>query len=265
MMHPIHAFCFAELVTPDLEPAKRFYGDVIGWTTVEIPGQSRYATWQMNGRTVAGLRPAALKTQWIGYVHVESVDRAAARALNLGARVVIPASDTPGVARTCVLADPEGAALGLWEPGGVDGTDLETGPGSLWWMELMARRIVTARAFYTSLFEWSLVETMKFETGKPYTLFKQGDRSVGGGLQFDPEWGMVPTWQVYVEVDDFASTSRRACDKGGQTGFWRDVPAVGRIGVIVDPGGAAFLVAHPLPSASSTASATASQLPASGG
>ncbi|MGH9239255.1 MAG: VOC family protein, partial [Vicinamibacterales bacterium] len=35
MIHPLHTFCFAELYTPDVARAKKFYGDLFGWTFVE--------------------------------------------------------------------------------------------------------------------------------------------------------------------------------------------------------------------------------------
>jgi predicted enzyme related to lactoylglutathione lyase len=185
-------------------------------------------------------------------VHVADVDETAARAVALGATIASPAADTPGVARTCLLADPEGAIVGLWSPRGIDGTAVESGPGSLWWMELATRDMTAAGSFYSALFGWGLAHTMKFENGPlGYTLFKVDDRSTGGAFQFEPEWGLTPAWLAYFEVSGYAAAVSRACELGGQEGFARDVPQVGRIGFIDDPWQASFVIADPLKSVSS--------------
>jgi predicted enzyme related to lactoylglutathione lyase len=247
VLHPLHSFCFAELRTPDLASAQRHYGDLLGWSSVDVPGTSgNYCLFQIGSRTVVGLRRADAETRWVAYVHVENVDATTARARELGADVVSPPGDTPGLARTSVLADREGAVIGLWEPHGLDGTAVETGPGSLWWVELLARDIDAAGVFYSSLFGWDVTYTSKFDTPHVYTLFKIGDRSVSGGGQLDPEWGVTPRWQVYFEVANHDATASRACELGGTSGFWRDVPHAGRIGHLTDARGGEFVVAQPL-------------------
>jgi len=250
--HPAATFCFAELVmAADLDAARRFYSPLLGWTLDERPGSpGEYAMFRRGGSDVAGMRRhAAGEPGWIAYVHVPDVDASVARARELGAAIVTPPVEDPGLARRAVIRDPEGAVLGLWEPRGFAGTQLETGPGSLWWVELATGDMTAARAFYAALFGWRLDHTTRFDNGPHgYTLFKVGDRSAAGAFQFEPEWMMTPVWQVYYKVDDFAATAARACELGGEQGFWRDAPNAGRIGVLVDPGGASFLIAQPLAS-----------------
>jgi predicted enzyme related to lactoylglutathione lyase len=246
--HPAGTVCFAELQAPEIEAPARFYGALLGWTTaVAAGGPAGYAMFRSGDRDVVGLRPVSSEPRWVAYVKVASVDVTAARAAGLGATIVSAPSETPGVARTCLIADPEGAVIGLWEPRGIDGTALDTGPGSLWWVELATGNMAAARAFYAALFEWRLDHTTRFENGPHgYTLFKVGDRSAAGAFQFEPEWGMTPTWQVYFQVASFDATAAQACAMGGEQGFWRDAPNAGRIGVLVDPGGVSFLIAQPL-------------------
>ena len=158
-----------------------------------------------------------------------------------------PPIETPGVATVALLRDPEGTILGLWQADGVEGTSLDDGPGSLWWVELATADMQTARARYASIFGWRLDHTMKFDNGpRGYTLFKVGDRSVAGAFQFESDWGIAPAWQVYFEVDDFDAAGSRACELGGKLTFFRDAPNAGRVGVLLDPGGALFCVAQPL-------------------
>jgi predicted enzyme related to lactoylglutathione lyase len=257
MVHPLNSFCFAELLTPDPDAAARFYGDLLGWSVRDAG--SGYSMFHLDDRDVRSVRLQpdqhvvgmrqwkGDEAHWASYVKVESVDETVARALVLGATVLAPASDTPGIARTALIGDPEGAVFGLWEPHGVDGTAVETGPGSLWWIELASGDKEKAAAFYTSLFPWTVVDTTTYENGRHgYTLFKLGDRSTSGAFQFEPEWGVMPAWQPYFEVTNFDATAARACELGGEQGWWRDAPHAGRIGIIIDPHGGLFEIAQPL-------------------
>jgi predicted enzyme related to lactoylglutathione lyase len=244
MDHSVGTFCFAELHTPAPELSAAFYRDLFGWSTRQISDE--YWMFCLGNSNVVGMRRADTH-RWVACVRVDNVETTMARAKTSGVTVVTPAVETPGVARTAMLRDDEGAVIGLWEPRGVDGTALETGPGSLWWVELATGAMGPAQRRYASLFDWGIVHTTKFENGPHgYTLFKVGERSAGGAFQFEPDWGVSPAWQVYFEVTNFEASAARACALGGEQGFWRDAPNAGRIGVVSDPGDGLFLIAQPL-------------------
>ena len=242
--HPVGTFYFAELQTPAPEVSAGFYCDLLGWSVRQI--SERYWMFRSGGSDVVGMRRADTH-RWLACVRVDSVESTVSRAQTLEMTVVTPAVETTGVARTAMLRDHEGAFIGLWEPRGVEGTALETGPGSFWWAELATAAMGPAQRRYASLFDWGIAHTTKFENGPHgYTLFKVGERSAGGAFQFEPEWGVTPAWQVYFEVTDFEASVARACALGGAQGFWRDAPNAGRIGVVLDPSGGLFLIAQPL-------------------
>jgi predicted enzyme related to lactoylglutathione lyase len=231
------AFCFAELNTSDVDGAQRFYRDLFGWTTVDVPESGgHYILFQLDGRDVAGLRRRESGPhRWVGYVFVESIDDTTARATQLGATADSPAVRMPGIGRTRIIRDPAGAEIGLWEAGGHQGARVIDVAGSMWWMELMTSDAAQARSFYTSLFGWTFVETEKYALPHPYTVLKLGEQSVAGIAQSEPDWGIAPRWQVFVGVHNWKETVTKACATGGSLGFWRDVPGVGRLGVIEDP------------------------------
>jgi predicted enzyme related to lactoylglutathione lyase len=248
-MHAIGTFCFAELHTPTPERSAGFYGDLFGWSVRQI--SDRYWMFRRGSSDVVGMRRADIH-RWIGCVRVDNVDSMVVRARTLQMTVAMPPLETSGVACAAMLRDEEGAVIGLWEPRGVEGTALETGPGSLWWVELATGLMSGAQRRYAALFDWGIAHTMKFENGPHgYTLFKVGERSAGGAFQFEPEWGVTPAWQVYFEVADFDASVARACSLGGEQGFWRDAPNAERIGVVLDPSGGLFLIAQPLAVATS--------------
>lgn len=160
--HPVGTFCFAELHTPDLPATAPFYHSRLGWGIREVSAD--YSIFELDGRPVTGLRRSA-EHRWIGYVRVSDVDVAETRATELGARVPASPADTTGIARTCLLADREGAILGVWSPPGLEGTAVDDGRGSLWWMELATGDAGAAQRYYSSLFGWGSEHTMKFENG----------------------------------------------------------------------------------------------------
>jgi predicted enzyme related to lactoylglutathione lyase len=247
MNHSAGSFCFAELHTPELERAAQFYCDLFGWTVCRV--SDTYWMFVAGAANVVGMRRSS-QHRWLPCVRVGTMAAILAHANGQGLVAMGPPLRTPGVADVTVLCDREGAVLGLWQADGVEGTSLDDGPGSLWWVELATADMQAARSRYASIFGWRLDHTTKFDNGPHgYTLFKVGDRSVAGAFQFEPEWGIEAAWQVYFEVRDFDATAARACALGGEQGFSRHVPNAGRVGVLLDPGDGLFCIARPLPPA----------------
>ena len=58
--HHVGKVVWADLVTPDLDGAKRFYGALFGWTFRSVPGDSNYALALLDGEPVGGLFQKAL-------------------------------------------------------------------------------------------------------------------------------------------------------------------------------------------------------------
>ena len=247
MSHPPGTFCFAELYTPDVARAKRFYSELFGWTVVDRSGM--YSIFQKDGQDVVALRRSdAGESRWVCHVVVDSTDRMSARVLELGGKVVMPPFDTPDIARTAVVASPEGALFGLWEARGHTGAALQDKTGSMWWVELATADRESARPFYVDLFGWTFIETGKYETGPHrYTIFKAGDVSAGGAFQFEPDWGVSPMWQVYFAIDDYDAFIKRAEALGADPGFNREVPHTGHLCIVNDPSDALFVVMQPTP------------------
>jgi predicted enzyme related to lactoylglutathione lyase len=245
-VNPYGSFCFADLNTRNAAGAAQFYGAILGWRVADAPeARGTYSLFQSDGKTVAGLRHAhPIPAGWVCYLAVESADATAARARELGASVLAPPADVPGLARTCVLQDPEGAQFGLWEARGSRGADAQDTHASMWWVELLARDVVAARKFYTSLFPWSVRETLTYGPAS-YTVFTIGEMSVAGAAQFGPDWDVTPRWQVYFSVPDYEAVAARAATLGGTIDFQRDVPAAGRLGIMRDPERALFAVMRP--------------------
>ncbi len=118
------SFVWWELVTPDVEGAIDFYGQVIGWSASKIDMQGQdYWLWSREGDE---MNPGGLMTPpgqydgpafWIYYVWVEDVDATTARVESLGGQVKLQPQDVPGQGRISAITTPGGVMLGLFTPG----------------------------------------------------------------------------------------------------------------------------------------------------
>ena len=113
------AFSWSELMTPDPEAAGRFYGALFGWTVQTMDmGTGPYHVANVGDTGVAGIMQtppdqAGLPPMWGVYITVADTDAAAARCVELGGKVLVPAMDVPTVGRMAVLQDPQGAVFSV--------------------------------------------------------------------------------------------------------------------------------------------------------
>jgi predicted enzyme related to lactoylglutathione lyase len=117
------SFHWNELVTRDVEKAKKFYGDTIGWTFdgMSMP-DGTYWVAKMGDAAVGGLFPIAgpqwdgVPEHWMSYLAVDDVDARIKKAQAAGAKLMRPAFDIPGVGRIAILTEPGGAGIGWITP-----------------------------------------------------------------------------------------------------------------------------------------------------
>lgn len=114
-------FCWNELSTNDLDAAKRFYTELLGWQLKEsdATGMKYTEIVASTGEHIGGIYQSGPECggeappHWMSYVAVDDVDARAARVESLGGKVCVPPMDIPNVGRFCVINDPSGAALSL--------------------------------------------------------------------------------------------------------------------------------------------------------
>jgi uncharacterized protein len=112
--------------------------------------------------------------------------------------------------------------------------------GEFHWNELMTRDVARAKEFYADAMGWSF-DTMTMPGGGTYTLAMIGGKPVGGIFEINgPEYKDVPeSWMSYIAVDDVDARVKKATAAGAKVmkpAF--DVPGVGRIVILLEPGGA---------------------------
>jgi predicted enzyme related to lactoylglutathione lyase len=110
-----------ELLTRDVDSAKRFYAAVFGIDPADFPmgDGPPYTIFNVNGRGVAGVLlmpdgfPAEVPSHWVTYFAVDDTDASAAKATSLGATVMREPFDIPDVGRIAWLTGPHGDAFAI--------------------------------------------------------------------------------------------------------------------------------------------------------
>lgn len=111
--------------------------------------------------------------------------------------------------------------------------------GTFYWNELMTRDPERAKKFYRDTVGWNF-EAMPMPDGT-YWVAKANGEAAGGIFPLsNPQFDGVPEgWMSYLAVDDVDARVKRAETAGAK--LMRpifDVPNVGRIAILREPGGA---------------------------
>lgn len=238
-------FCWMNMITPQPDAARAFFGQLLGWTFDDMPGMGHSVL--VDGHNIGGLfdldgpqTPPGTKPVIGAMIKVESADAMADKVKALGG--TCPAVfDVMDAGRIAVCYDPDGANFDLWEPKSSQGMDVDPAThGAPSWFEVMSKDPVRAAAFYTGLFGWT-AEAMTMPDGA-YTTLKLGDAYVAGLMQMPSELGDTPAqWGTYFTVRDVDATASEAVALGAMLVVPpQDVPGVGRFCGIVSPQGVMF-------------------------
>ncbi len=114
------AFSWSELRSTDIEKAKAFYTDVIGWTTepMDMGEGGIYTVLKIGDMPVGGMMAmpeaaAGAPSHWMLYVTVDDVDKRLEQATAAGGTITMPPMDVPGVGRMASFTDPTGAEISI--------------------------------------------------------------------------------------------------------------------------------------------------------
>ncbi len=120
---PVGSIGWLDLTVPNAEEVRDFYTEVIGWSAAPVD-MGDYNDFNMmlpgNEEPTAGVCHARgdnadLPPVWMVYIVVADADASAARCKELGGEVL--AGPRGEKSRYCVIKDPAGAVLALFQPG----------------------------------------------------------------------------------------------------------------------------------------------------
>jgi predicted enzyme related to lactoylglutathione lyase len=248
--HPAGAVGWFDLMTSDPEAARRFYGELFGWSFDIGPAElGHYAMCRLRDRNVCGLGPVPpgnpMPPAWSVYFITDDLDRTLMRVRELGGNVVVDAMDIPEAGRMAVAADATGAVFGMWQGTQHQGAQVIEEPGAMAWCEVNTRDGAKASAFYAKVFD---LEVKQLEApGMDYKTLHTGDKTVGGVLQMDKHWpeSVPPHWMAYFAVASTDASCARVTELGGKVCVPAFDTPYGRISVVEDPQGATFSIVQP--------------------
>lgn len=116
------SFVFNELITDDLEAAKRFYGELLGWTFTEaktVTGEM-YINAFKDKKPVAGMMLKEgnvaddVPLCWDPYIGVDDINISMEKVKELGGTVIVPITEIPMAGYFCVIKDTSGVSLNLF-------------------------------------------------------------------------------------------------------------------------------------------------------
>jgi predicted enzyme related to lactoylglutathione lyase len=249
--------CWADAVAPDMEAAKRFYGEVLGWTFADTKhALGDYTICLKNDQPVAALTPPEStvggRPAWNTYLKTTDAHTAAERIEEAGGKLVRGPVEFPGGSRVLLALDPGGAVFGAWEPGSMAGARVYGEPGAITWADVNTRAPAAVDAFYGTVFgveavAWSDIpeefpgDAPPEQTGMDYVVYKGAASGpmLCGRLTMTADLADVPpNWMIFFNVEDADSAADRVAAAGGLVAVAPFDTPYGRMTVVADPNGA---------------------------
>jgi predicted enzyme related to lactoylglutathione lyase len=240
----IGKFVWHDHTSGDVEKAKSFYTELLGWEIEMFDGAGMdYPMIKANGAMHGGFGESqgGSPPHWLGHVAVEDADESAEKVKAAGGTIYYGPSDIPEVGRFFIFADPQGAVLSAFASSGPpQGPRAE---GAFVWNELATSDVDGAKKFYGDVFGWTSRD-MDMGGGMTYSIFEAPGGDAGGGMPLTEDMkkhGVPPNWLAYLGTDDVDAATEKAKELGATVHMEpTDIEGVGRFSVLQDPTGAAF-------------------------
>ena len=223
MFSPKGHFSWYELMTSDTKAAGKFYSDVVGWNTREMPSPdgTAYTIFGIGEIGMAGMLNLPGHVAWIGYIYVDDVDAHVEKIAAAGGKLWKPATDIPGMLRFAVMSDPQGAAIVVFTPDPAMPSPQQPvppTPGTIGWHELNTTDLEAGFDFYNKLFGWTKVNDMDMGPMGVYRIFDEGDhKQMGdGGMMTKAPNIPVSCWNFYFSVDSIGRAIESVKAGGGK-------------------------------------------------
>lgn len=231
----------------DVEGAKSFYGDVLGWTFGEASSQyGNYTQAYADGKAVAAVVPPMPgqegQSQWCLYFASPDAAATAERIRENGGEVLMEPMQVGEFGTMCLAREPSGAVFGVWQAGAHEGFEATAVPGAYCWAEVFTREPEQSDTFFSAVFPYTAKQID--DASVDFRMFDLGENTVLGRMKmtddFPPE---VPSYiNVYFTVGDCDEAVAKATKLGAILRFGPMSSPFGRFAALSDPQGANFSV-----------------------
>lgn len=236
-------FIWFDLITNDVEAAKRFYGGLFGWEFEDENPADLFTLIKYRGKPLGGivfgkrLKQQVSESRWLSYLSVPDVDKATEYINTNGGTLYRKPAELPHRGRYAVVSDPQGALFALLKASNGDPPDEEPEMGEWLWNELLTSDANSAVSFYEEFLGYQH-EAIEVRENVTYYILKQDDKPRAGVLK-SPWEEVKPNWLPYVRVENPAGLIEQVKSLGGQVLLAPD-PDIrkGSVAIIADPSGA---------------------------
>lgn len=240
---------WVDLLTSDVDVAKSFYSDVLGWEfDAPIGGVDHNAgVARKSGMPVAGIVPGPSASgnepagRWMMMLYTPDVVAAYKGAVAAGAGEILPPQDLGPAGAAAVIADPSGALVGLRAPGDEQAILAAGEPGTPVWFELyISANWEKTLEFYHELAGWD-IRTGGEGDGERFGVGEIDGQPVAGFIDaasVQPEEAPQAMWSVHFGVADVEEAAKTVADKGGAVLAGPLNTSLGRAVLVADAVGA---------------------------
>jgi predicted enzyme related to lactoylglutathione lyase len=262
-------FVWHELMTPDTSGAHAFYSKVLGWKTQPWEHDPSYQMFAAASGPLGGSVQATGAPHWLHYIGTSDIDATVAQVKSRGGSVKKDVTSMPNGGKYAVLADPQGAAFGVYYSPMDGGKESPPKRGEFSWHELATTDWQGAVDFYSAVFGWTKMAEHDMGAMGKYVLFGSNGVQRGGMFNKPAEMPGGPAWLGYVRVKDVNEAVKKTKGaRGTLVNGPMEVPGGDWIAQFVDPYGAMFAVhtlaadLKPAQPAAAPAAAPAAEAPA---
>lgn len=243
---PVGAPCWIELFSSDTDKARAFYGELFGWTSEQMgPEYGGYINFSKDGVRVAGCMlndgSQGVPDFWTTYLSTDDAQKTCDAAVANGGELHLAPMQVMELGTMAMVADPGGAAVGVWQPASHAGFEVIGEPGAPNWFELQTRDYDGAIAFYRNVFRWD-THTASDTPELRYTILGEGEQQRAGimdGSAYLPE-DQRPFWAIYFGTASTDASLERTVALGGAVVDPAVDTPYGRMATATDPTGTIF-------------------------
>ncbi|MEW1928789.1 VOC family protein [Streptomyces sp. NPDC088360] len=245
--HPEGTPCWADAMFPDVEAAKSFYGEVLGWTfdsgSEEFGG---YTQARSDGKAVAAVVPQMGGVEgpaaWNLYLATPDAAATAAKIRDNGGTLAMEPTQVGDFGTMVTAKEPSGAYFSVWQPGTHQGFEKMGEAGAYCWAELTTRDPAATDAFLPAVFPFD-VKSMDVDD-VDFSVFQVGDQPVLGRLKMTDDFppDVPPFVNVHFAVDNCDAAIATITKLGGQLLFGPMDSPFGRFATVADQQGAIFSI-----------------------
>ncbi|QGV79495.1 VOC family protein [Streptomyces ficellus] len=239
--------CWADAMFGDLDGAKRFYGEVLGWTFGESATEfGNYTEASHDGKAVAAIVPpmpgAEGQSAWCLYLASPDAAATAQKIRDNGGEILMEPMRVADFGTMVLARDPGGVVFGVWQAGTHEGFQSMGATGAYCWAEVYTREPQKSDDFFPAVFPYR-TQTMH-HPDMDFRVYNLGDQPALGRLEMDESFPaeIPPHINVYFAVPDCDAAVAKATDLGGVLRFGPMSSPFGRFAVLTDPAGAVFSV-----------------------